>query len=325
MPLVDKPLSDLKTYQGINPRPDDFEAFWNDALEEMRATPPSIKLVPAKLQLPAAECFDLTWDGVRGARLHAKYLRPSHIRSPRPCIILFHGYSGSSGDWADKFSHIAHGFSVIAVDVRGQAGESDGGGTSKGKVQAGLITRGLSQGPHELIFRHAFLDAAQIARIAMELPHVDPNRIISFGASQGGALAIACAALEPRVFATVSLYPFLSDYLRVWNMDLAENAYDCLRRWFRENDPRHEREAWFFEQLGYIDIQNLAPRVRGSVLMGTGLMDKVCPPSTQFATYNKLACPKRMIIFPDFAHEAIPGWNDSAMLFLNEVLGGKSS
>ncbi len=48
-----------------------------------------------------------------------------------------------------------------------------------------------------------------------------------------------------------------------------------------------------FEQLGYIDLQHLSKRIRGEVLMATGLMDTICPPSSQFAMYNRIQS-KRM-------------------------------
>ena len=45
MPLVDKPLSELRTYQGRNPRPADFDAYWAEALRELDATDPKPELV----------------------------------------------------------------------------------------------------------------------------------------------------------------------------------------------------------------------------------------------------------------------------------------
>jgi cephalosporin-C deacetylase len=102
-------------------------------------------------------------------------------------------------------------------------------------------------------------------------------------------------------------------------MDLAEEAYADLRSWFRLFDPLHEREREVFTRLGYIDIQHLAPRVRGSVLMAATLMDKVCPPSTQFAAYNSITAPKELLIYPDFAHEGLPGFMDRAFTFLADL------
>jgi len=99
-------------------------------------------------------------------------------------------------------------------------------------------------------------------------------------------------------------------------MDLAKAAYDELGYYFRNFDPTHEREAEVFTRLGYIDIQHLAPRVTAEVLMTTGMMDQVCPPSTQFAAFNKLPGPKRMVRYPDFAHEPLPGATDRILEFL---------
>jgi cephalosporin-C deacetylase len=99
-------------------------------------------------------------------------------------------------------------------------------------------------------------------------------------------------------------------------MDLASGAYEELRTFFRQFDPLHQREAEIFTNLGYIDNQHLAPRIRGEVLMATGLMDTICPPSTQFAAFNKITAPKDVILYPDFGHEGLPGVNDTIFNFL---------
>ena len=151
------------------------------------------------------------------------------------------------------------------------------------------------------------------------MPEVDPARVGATGGSQGGGLTLACAALEPRINRAAPAYPFLCDYRRVWEMDLALNAYEELRWFFRSFDPRHEREEEIFTRLGYIDLQNLAPRIRGKVLMATGLMDTICPPSTQFAAFNKIVAPKELAIYPDHAHEGLPGWSDRVFQFMLEM------
>ena len=84
-------------------------------------------------------------------------------------------------------------------------------------------------------------------------------------------------------------------------------------------DPRHERHNYWFVTLGYIDNQHLAPRIRSRVLMATGLMDTVCPPSTQFAAYNKITSEKDMVLYPDFGHEALPAWYDQVFQYMLEM------
>lgn len=102
-------------------------------------------------------------------------------------------------------------------------------------------------------------------------------------------------------------------------MDLAKDAYQELQTYFRQHDPLHQREDELFTKLGYIDVQHLAPRIEADVLMAVGLMDTVCPPSTQFAAYNKIRSPKSLAIYPDFGHEGLPGFADTALLFMNEL------
>lgn len=319
MPVFEMPLEELRTYQGTNPKPEDFDEYWRRALGDLQATEDGVELIPAEFHSAAGECFDLFFTGVGQARIHAKYLRPRNAQTPQPAVLLFHGYTGNSGDWQDKLSFVSQGFSVAALDCRGQGGLSEDRGGVAGNTMQGHIIRGLDDHPDKLLFRQIFLDTAQLARIVMGFEEVDPARVGTHGGSQGGALSLVCASLEPRIRACSSRFPFLCDYQRVWEMDLAERAYEELKSYFRLFDPTHSREQEIFRTLGYIDVQNLAPRIRADVLMGTALMDQVCPPSTQFAAYNKIRSNKQMILYPDFGHEELPGYMDRAFAFLSRL------
>lgn len=320
MPLFDFPLARLQEYQGSTPRPADFDAYWDEALRELDLTPPrpeftSCEPFPSK----SVECSDLWFTGIAGARVHAKFLRPvsASANRARPAVLMFHGYGGHSGEWSDKLAYVSQGFCVAALDCRGQGGPSEDVGVVKGPTIQGHIVRGLEDpDPKRLMFRSIFLDTVQLARVVLGLPDVNPERVGCVGGSQGGALALACAALEPRVKRAAIAHPFLCDYQRVWEMDLVKDAYAEIRTFFRHFDPRHERRVEIFTKLGYIDCQNLAARVRGEVLMFTGLMDTVCPPSTQFAAYNKFTVKKQMVIYPDYAHEGGPGQADRTLAFM---------
>jgi cephalosporin-C deacetylase len=317
MPALDKPLHELREYRGISPLPADFDAYWACALAELDATDPSPVLERNPiLQTRQAEVFDLWFTGVGGARIYAKYLRPKAPSSPGPAVLQFHGYAGSSGDWSDKLNLVGEGVAVAAMDCRGQGGRSEDNRTVRGNTHHGHFIRGLADGPDKLLFRSIFLDTAQLARVVKSFPEIDGTRLASQGGSQGGALAVACAALVPEIRRCVSVFPFLSDYRRVWEMDLAKDAYDELRTFFRAFDPNHEREAEIFERLGYIDVKNLAPRITAECLFALTLMDPICPPSTQFAVFNNVRAKKDAVIYPDFGHEGLPGFPDRAFQFL---------
>lgn len=319
MPVFEMPLDELYRYQGTNPRPVDMDEFWDRSIAEMHALDPKIDLVPHATPATFAECFDLYFTGMGGARIHAKFLRPTSAPKSHPAIVLFHGYSGNAGDWFDKLPYVAQGYTVAALDCRGQGGSSEDVGGVRGNTLNGHIIRGLDDSPEKLLFRQIFLDTAQLARIVMGMPEVDPDRVGATGGSQGGGLTLACAALEPAIKLAAPVFPFLCDYQRVWEMDLAVAAYEELRAFFRLFDPRHEREDEIFTRLGYIDNQHLAHRIRSRVMMITGLMDTVCPPSTQFSAYNKITSEKSLVTYPDYGHEGLPGSADTIFDFMAEL------
>lgn len=308
----------LQTYTGSTPRPADFDAYWDRALAELDQVAPKVELKPAAFQTSFAECSDLTFTGVGGARIYAKLLRPRHATKPQPAVLQFHGYSANSGDWMNKLGYVAEGFTVAAMDCRGQGGRSEDNTPVKGNTLNGHIIRGLDGPPDALLYRSIFLDTVQLARVVMALPGIDSSRVVATGGSQGGGLTLACAALEPRIRALAPVYPFLCDYKRVWQMDMAKDAYAELQAYFRRFDPLHERENEVFTRLGYIDVQNLANRIRGDVLLAIGLMDTICPPSTQFAAYNKITAKKTLRVYPDYAHEHIPGLDDAIFSFFRD-------
>ena len=315
MPVFEMPLEELRTYQGRNPKPADFDAYWKRALDELAATPPNLELKPHPTPANFAETFDLWFTGAGGARVHAQYLRP-RTKGPHPALLRFHGYSMYAGDWFDKLAWVAQGFAVAALDVRGQGGLSEDSGGVRGTTLRGQIIRGLDDEPDRLLFRQIFLDTVRLAQLVKEQPDVDPARVAAAGGSQGGGLTLACAALEPRIWRAAPVFPFLSDYRRVWEMDLARDAYEELVYYFTRFDPTHEREEETWTKLGYIDVQHLADRIKAGTLMFTGLMDMICPPSTQFAAYNKIRSEKDMVLYPDFGHEDLPGHDDRLFEFL---------
>lgn len=320
MAVVDMPLEELKLYKGTNPCPEDFDQYWQDGLGQMRAVDPDIGIKPADFNTSYADCFDMYFTGVGGARIYAKLLKPKKISGKCPAIVEFHGYSGDSGDWFNKLAYVAQGFIVVSMDCRGQGGKSEDAGGVQGTTFRGHLTRGLIDKPEKLLYRQIFLDAAQLASIVIDMDEVDETRIGAMGGSQGGGLTVVCAGLEPRIKRLVPMFPFLSDYKRCWDMDLG-GPYDELKDYFRKFDPHHATEEEVFRRLGYIDVQNFAKKVKGSVLMALTLRDEVCPPSTQFAVYNKIISDKQMLLYPDFGHENLPGFADKTFEFLSELVG----
>ncbi len=316
MPTIDLPINKLKEYRGNSEKPKDFDSFWDIEIEKMKLIDPDLSITEADFQVPFATCYDLYFTSTDGARIYAKLVKPKNIMGKVPALVKFHGYTNASDSWSNLLKYAASGMIVTSMDCRGQGGKSEDVGGVKGGTLYGFVIKGVDSGKEKLYFKNVFLDTAKLAGIILDMEEVDTTKVYAAGSSQGGGLTIACAALEPRISKIVPVFPFLSDYKRVWDMDLDVVAYEGIREYFRHFDPRHENADKFFKTLSYIDIQHLAGRIKAKVNFYTGLMDEVCPPSTQFAVYNKITAPKEMIIYPDFAHENLPEHDDKELLFL---------
>lgn len=313
-------LAAMAIYRGTNPKPADFDQFWDERLAEVRTADLDFSVTPCG-QLPAcAACrfLELRFRGVRGGTVYAKYLRPA-AQGPVPLVLQFHGYPGAGRSWLEQATFPGMGCALLAMDCPGQGGQGWDPGGYAGTTAAGHLVAGLDGEAKDMYYVRLYQNIALLCRIVRELEGVDLGRIFINGASQGGGLGIVCAALDPLLPKKAAiLYPFLSDFQRVWELGRDETAYQGLRYYSRWFDPDGTRRREMFTRLGYIDVHHFAPRVRCQVLFGTGLADTVCPPVTQFAVYNNLTCEKRHILFPEYGHEEIQAFDDEILSFFGE-------
>ncbi len=90
MPLTfDLPIEQLKSYQGKNPCPPDFDPFWDLSLAEMGSIDPQTELTRAEFQAANIECSHLFFTGVGGARIHAKLLKTCECPISTPGCVAF--------------------------------------------------------------------------------------------------------------------------------------------------------------------------------------------------------------------------------------------
>ena len=319
MPVVDMSLDKLYEYQGRTPCPKDFDEYWDDALKEMNSLDPNAEFIKKEYPSKICDMYDLYFTGTKNARIHAKVAVPKNIEGKIPALLKFHGLSGAAGEWCSLIAPCSQGMVVAFLDARGQAGESQDVGGVEGTTFTTPFMRGMDGDKHGLLMRDMFLDTALMAKIIMGLDYVDETRVATQGGSQGGALSVACACLVPEIKKCIAVYPYLSDYKRVYDMDLNKGAYEGLKYYFRKFDPLHEREEEIFTKLGYIDIQNFAKRMKAELMMMTGLMDTTCPPSTQFAMYNKVTSKKQVVIYPEYGHEQLLKEPDIVFEFLSDL------
>jgi len=319
MILDQKELASLDTYTGTNPVPEDFDSFWEQRVAEAERHPLEYRLEPSEIpNCGTCEFWNLYFTGIRGEKVYAKYLKPVSDR-PVPLVLQFHGYPGASRSWFEQASYAGMGCALVAMDCPGQGGFSQDMGGYEGTTVSGHLIAGLDGDPRDMYYVRLYQDICLLCRIVQKLDGIDLKRVFINGASQGGGLGVVCAALNPALPKKAAiLYPFLSDFQKVWELGRDEIAYEGLRYYSRWFDPDGSRKTEMFTKLGYIDVHNFAHLVRCEVLFGTGLSDAVCPPVTQFSVYNRLTCPKRHVFFPEYGHEEIQAFDDQIISFFGE-------
>ena len=113
MPCVDMPLEKLREYQGINPRPADFDEFWDRSLAELSAIDPAAAYKPLDFPSAVADFYELTFTSTKGARIYAKFARPKNASSKLPAVLIFHGLGGCSPEWKDLLPYVSQAICLL--------------------------------------------------------------------------------------------------------------------------------------------------------------------------------------------------------------------
>jgi cephalosporin-C deacetylase len=306
MPWFDLPLAALREYRTGAQEPAGLDGWWAERLDEARAAarPPGLTRyqTDAYRQLHA---YDVEFSGARGDRIRGWYLRPAGAGdAPLPVVVQFIGYGGGRGRPANHTLFPSVGYATFVMDTRGQGGRWTVGATgdlAPGPEYSAVMTRGIAR-PEDYYFTRLYVDAVRAVETAAELDGVDGSRIAVSGASQGGALALASAALlGGRVTACHADVPFLCDIWRAVTLSPSMPYAEVAE--FLAQQVGLESAA--METLSYVDCALLARWITAECMVSVGLMDQICPPSTVFAAYNAITAVKEIAVF-QFGVHAVP-------------------
>lgn len=301
--LTDMPLELLREYRPELPEPDGMDAFWAETLAEAQAAARPARLTPVTGPVRALSVHDLVFTGFAGDEIRGWVVRP-HGDEVLPAVIEYIGYGGGRGLPGDKIAWAAAGYVHVIMDTRGQGSGWSIGDTpdphGSSAAYPGVMTRGIHD-PRDYYYRRLYTDAARLVDVVRELPGVDAARIAVTGGSQGGALAIAAAALAgDAVAAVLPDVPFLCDIpnaiLRTPSAPFTE-----VTRWL---SIHRDDTAAALHTLSHIDAAIFARRIRVPAFFSVALMDDIVLPSGVFAAFHSLASEDAAIeVYPYNGHE----------------------
>ena len=305
----DLPLDELRGYRPDLAEPADLRQFWQATLDDAHTHDLDVTWTPYESPLRTVDVFDVRFGGFGGQRVAAWLLLPRQRSAPLPCVVQYVGYGGGRGMPHEWLTWSAMGFPHLVMDTRGQGSTHHPGITPDLDPQGspphvpGFLTLGLPD-PSRHYYRRLFTDAVRAVEAAASHPDVDPSRIVTAGASQGGALSLAASILrgwllaEP-VAAALADVPFLCHFRRC--AELATVApYTELVEWCRHHRDQAESA---FAALAYVDVAVLAPHGTTPSLWSVALRDAVCPPSSVFAAHNRYGGAADMRVWEWNEHE----------------------
>jgi cephalosporin-C deacetylase len=319
MPFFDLNIADLPNYRSAITPPADFDAFWGGTLDEARALPLNATFEPLDVGLALVEVFDVTFAGWGGHPIKGWYIRPrgSHDAG---AVVKFIGYNGGRGFPHEHLLWPATGRPVLVMDTRGQGSGWSVGATAdpvgSDSQQAGFMTKGIAS-PATYFYRRVFTDTVRGIEALRSRAEIDPARIATAGGSQGGALALAAASLDPSVKAVVADVPFLCDFPRAVTI-APRDPYGEVARYLAVH---RDMVPTAFATLNYFDVVNHVRKAKANALISVAVMDNTCPPSTVYAAYNAYAGPKQIVSYMFNDHEGGGAFQDREQVaFLRTAL-----
>ena len=320
---------DLKTLAGavVDPEkfttastePADFDAFWDNVKAEVKKCPLQV-IAQRPIDVPpeyrsTAQAYDVKIScpaprPVTGILTLPRNAKPHSL----PAVLTLHG-SGvftATGEAprATRWNAMIFDLNVLGIDnyqpVKYYT-ELD-----HGELKDYLFR--VAEPPAQNCFKYINMRLIRALEYLKSRPEWDGKNLIVTGGSQGGALAIAAAALDPEVTLCVASVPWLTGFVaRPEGRILSED----LPRIFELAKQAGQTEAQALNNLKYFENAFFAKRVKAECVFTYGMCDTCCPPSGVMIAYNCLPGKKTVYPFPKGNHGGTNTNNAEALYIQN--------
>ena len=282
--------------------PADFLDFWNKNIEDMRAFPLTYTKTKAEEYCTEkVDCYllKITLNKQKQA-VYAYLFYPKNAQKGQCPVVLCppgagiktikeplrHKYYAENG--CIRMEMEIHGLNPTLPKETFDDMTKAFNGRDNGYLFNGL------EDPDRYYMKRVYLALIRCLDLLTSLPEWDGRNVIVQGGSQGGALSMVAAALDNRVTQCIVNHPALSDMA----------AYSAGRT---GGYPHFNRVEGMFNDktlrtMAYYDVVNFARHITCDTYMTWGYNDDTCPPTTSYAVWNTLTCPKEALLTPINEH-----------------------
>lgn len=298
--------------------PADFLQFWDQAKSESAKIPMDARmtLIPER-STETVNVYHVNLQNYRvGTRLYGILCVPKkEDKYPALLKVPGAGVRGYTGDVATAENGIITfeiGIHGIPVNMDAAVYTNLGSGALSGYQFYNLDDR------DRYYYKRVYLGCVRANDFLTSLPQYDGTNLAVTGGSQGGALSIVTAALDPRVKYLAAFYPALSDVTGYLN----GRAGGWPHMFDKSNDAFNNKKEKI-ETAKYYDVVNFARLVRIPGMYSWGFNDETCPPTSMYAAYNTITAPKELYLALETGHWTYPEQRDKFNLWLANKLKTK--
>jgi len=284
------------------PEPPDFDAFWAEGKEALARLPVDAKLVPMpESSNGQVDCWHVSLQNVgpdttRTSRFFGVLCEPKGD-GPFPALLQVPGAGVRA--YAGNVEMAERGIITFQVGIHGLPVNLDptvyralGAGALNGYPTFNLDER------DRYYYRRVYLGCVRALDFLVSRPRYDGRTLGVTGGSQGGALSIVTAGLDPRVKLLAAYYPALADVTGYLN-----GRAGGWPHMFRDEKRRLPARI---ASVPYYDVVNFARRVRVPGLYSWGYNDETCPPTSMYAAYGVIPGEKSLLLALETGHFTTP-------------------
>jgi cephalosporin-C deacetylase len=297
--------------------PADFTQFWDKAKAELAEVP-----IDARMTLMPERCTETVnvyhvnlQNFAKGTRLYGilcipkkagKY--PALLKVPGAGVRPYNGDVAMAEKGIITFEIGIHG---IPVNMDPSVYTVLGAGALRGYQNYNLDDR------DRFYYKRVYLGCVRANDFLVGLQQFDGVNLGVTGGSQGGALSVITAALDPRVQCLGAFYPALSDvtgYLK--------GRAGGWPHFFDPSNIAFNNTKEKIATCGYYDVVNFAKQLKKPAWFSWGFNDETCPPTSMYAAYNSITAPKSLLLALETGHWTYPEQNEKLNLWLVGKLTG---
>ena len=300
------------------PKPADFDAFWDAKLKQLAAIPMNAVVSPGESGKQGVEYARVKLDNIGGSHVYGQLAKPAR-EGKFPALLILQWASPPyplQMPWVTD--RAAEGW--LALNVEPHDVPSDMPQAFYDALPA-IIKQYNTIGQlnrDESYFLRMYLGDYRAIEYLASRPDWDGKTIVVMGTSMGGQQSFATAGLNPRVTALLVNVPSGADVTATLHGRIASYP-----NWNVAN-PEVLKTARYF------DTANFASRITATSLVAMGFIDEVSAPAGVWSVFNQIKGPKEVVPLIDSPHNhlatarQLQPWNTRSTEWLAALARGES-